>query len=106
MSAVAITVCLPVAPPKRIGRLLAQVVVASKREARRFMDRNADTWRCALDPGELRFVAIATDRNGAVVLVREYGRELGAPGTEHGRAALFALRETTTPKTTKRGTTK
>jgi hypothetical protein len=85
VSALAIVVGTPAAPPRLVARVLASVMRDNAREARAFLDRNADTWREALAPGEQRFVAVATDRNGRVVFVREYARAEGTPAIEHGR---------------------
>lgn len=88
-----VTICLPGAPPSWTGRVLASRVIP-RSEARAFADRNADTWRCALEPGERRFLAIATDHDGRVVFVREYGRETDSKPTEYRRAALREMRGT------------
>lgn len=92
MNAVALTVCLPAAPPRNFGRVLASVMRADRRDAVAFADRNADTWREVLEPGESRFLAVATDRAGRVVFVREYHREQDTQPTEYRRAALREMR--------------
>ena len=91
MSALSVVVALPGAPPTWIGRVLASRVMP-RAEARAWVDRNADTFRSVLEPGESRFLAVATDRNGRLVFVREYGRKTDSKPTEYRRAALREMR--------------
>ena len=92
MSALALTVALPGAPPSWTGRVLATYVAADAREARAFLSRNVDTFRSALEPGELRFIALATDRDGRLVFARAYPRAIDSEPTEYRRAALREMR--------------
>jgi hypothetical protein len=62
-------------------------VRSSEREASRFVDINADTWRAALEPGERSFVAVLVGRDGKVRDVWQYAREQGSPRVKHGRKA-------------------
>lgn len=96
MTARAITVGIPCAPPRLVGRVLAEVVRDNDRDASRFVDMNADTFRMALAPGEQSFVAVLSDREGRVVDVWEYPRTIGAARITHGRASA---RKTTTKTT-------
>jgi hypothetical protein len=107
VSALAVTVGRASAPPQLFSRVLATYVAANLRDARGFLDRNADTWRHALEPGEGGFVAWCHDRDGVAVLFRAYARDRDIPHNEYGRAEIRRMRNDarkTTKTTTNNGT--
>lgn len=104
MSALAITVGLPVAPPKMLGRMLAPSrIVDDERAARAFADTNAGTWRDRLEPGERCFLAMASDRRGIPVVAWEYPRDWREPVIEYSRGELAAMRRAKTTTRTAKG---
>lgn len=89
----ALVVGTPGAPPHHLSRVLAVApYMMSKRAARKYADTNAISWRPALEPGESRWLAIATDRNGRIVFVREYARDERIKPREYSRRALAEFR--------------
>ncbi len=88
-----VTVAIPAAPPALVGRVLVhQRPVATRREARAFVNRNADTWRDAMEPGETHFTAWLVNDEDETVRAITFDRTLGAPGVELGRDTLRAMR--------------
>lgn len=88
----AVTVAVSVAPPLRVGRVLATRVVDRLRDARDWTERNAETWRSALEMGEQFCVSWTHDADGVAVLSGEINRNPDTPIIWHGRESLAAMK--------------